>query len=86
MSCPILFYPTLAFILLFFSVRRAAARASKRVKVESSDSDNESGGSDVEFHLSGGSDASESASEASDMSSDFNPFHSDSDSDAGMTE
>ncbi|XP_034237026.1 protein strawberry notch isoform X2 [Thrips palmi] len=64
-------------------VRRAAQRASKRVKVESSDSgsDNESG-SDAEFHLSGSEAPSESNSEASDVSSDFNPFHSDSDSDA----
>lgn len=65
-------------------VRRAAQRASKRVKLDSSDSgsDNESG-SDAEFHLSGSeSPASESNSEASDASSDFNPFHDDSDSDA----
>lgn len=64
-------------------VRRAAARASKKVKVESSDSgsDNESG-SDAEFQLSASeSAASESNSEASDASSDFNPFY-DSDSDA----
>ncbi|KAK3919054.1 Protein strawberry notch [Frankliniella fusca] len=63
-------------------VRRAAQRASKRVKVESSDSgsDNESG-SDAEFQLSASeSAASESNSEASDASSDFNPFN-DSDSD-----
>ena len=67
-----------------FSVRRAAQRASKRVKVESSDSgsDNESG-SDAEFQLSADeSPISESNSEASDASSDFNPFY-DSDSDAG---
>lgn len=66
-------------------MRRAAQRASKRVKVESSDSgsDNESG-SDAEFQLSASeSPISESNSEASDASSDFNPFY-DSDSDAGI--
>lgn len=65
-------------------VRRAAAqRASKRVKIDSSDSgsDNESG-SDAEFQISGSeSPISGSNSGESDASSDFNPFY-DSDSDA----
>lgn len=71
------------------SVRQAAQRASKRVKLSSSDTeeDNSENSDCSEFKLSGDSDSpeSESHSEESNPSSDFNPFYSDSDSDAGIT-
>jgi len=74
--------------LLLTPARRAAAtRASKRVKLDSSDdspSDSDASvGSDEEFKMSPSeSNASESNTEESNVSSDFNPFE-DSDSDAG---
>ncbi|XP_067015400.2 protein strawberry notch isoform X2 [Anabrus simplex] len=75
-------------------VRQAAQRAVKRVRMSSSESDSGSemekdggggggGGSSSgsEFKLSGSDSESESPSD-SNASSDFNPFYSDSDSDA----
>lgn len=69
-------------------VRQAAQRASKRVKMsssEESDSESERDGSTSgsEFKLTGSDSAeSDSPSEDSNASSDFNPFDTDSDSDA----
>lgn len=66
------------------TVRQAAARAIKRVKhhKDSSDSDSEGGScSDSDFKLSASdSDQPDSQSEESNVSSDFNPFDDDSDS------
>lgn len=67
-------------------MRQAAQRASKRVKISSSDTEEDSENSlDSEFKISGDSESpeSESQSEDSNPSSDCNPFFSDSDSDAG---
>lgn len=68
--------------MILFVVRQAAARAAKRNKWSTSDSDNESvKSSDSEYHLSNPeSEISEEHSD-SNLSSDFNPFNSDSDSD-----
>jgi hypothetical protein len=72
-----------------YLVRQAAQRASKRVKMsssEESDSESEKDGSTSgsEFKLTGTDSAeSDSPSEDSNASSDFNPFDTDSDSDAG---
>ncbi|KAK6620595.1 hypothetical protein RUM43_010887 [Polyplax serrata] len=66
-------------------VRQAAQKASKRVKVSSSDTEDDSDNSvDSEFKISAESETpeSESRSEDSNPSSDCNPFFSDSDSDA----
>lgn len=74
-------------VSILFLVRQAAQRASKRVKISSSDTEEDSDNSvDSEFKISGDSDTpeSESQSEDSNPSSDCNPFYSDSDSDAGM--
>lgn len=65
-----------------FSVRQAAARAAKRNKWSTSDSENDSEKStDSEFKMT--DNESEISEEHSDsaQSSDFNPFISDSDSD-----
>ncbi|XP_039298334.1 protein strawberry notch [Nilaparvata lugens] len=64
-------------------VRQAAARAVKRVRKDSSESDMENGfSSGSEFKLSGGSSPeSEVHSDDSRASSDFNPFDDGSDSD-----
>lgn len=67
-------------------VRQAAQRASKRVRVSRSDTDEEKSDTEgSEFKLSGdsSSDETEQESDGSNPSSDFNPFYSDSDSDAG---
>lgn len=63
-------------------VRQAAARAVKRVKEDSSDSESDMGSSsDSSFKISNSESAhSESQSEDSNISSDFNPFDDDSDS------
>lgn len=69
-------------------MRQAAQRAYKRARYgvgDSSGSDGGKDGSDSEFKLSGTDDEDdhEGESEISDQSSDFNPFDTDSDSDAG---
>lgn len=72
-------------------VRQAAQRASKKVKTWSTDDDvsedDRNGGgrsSGSEFKLSGTeSEAENQSDDESNASSDFNPFYSDSDSDAG---
>lgn len=62
-------------------MRQAAARAVKRVRKDSSDSDSERGfSSDSEFKLSVSDDSAGEISEESNVSSDFNPFDDDSDS------
>ncbi|XP_060532767.1 protein strawberry notch isoform X2 [Cylas formicarius] len=62
-------------------MRQAAARAVKRNKWSTSDSENESIKSDSDFQMSDNeSEISEEHSD-SNQSSDFNPFNSDSDSD-----
>lgn len=63
-------------------VRQAAARAVKRVKEDSSDSESDMGSSsDSSFKISGSESAhTESQSDDSNVSSDFNPFDDDSDS------
>jgi hypothetical protein len=66
-------------------VRRAALKASKRVRMDSSEEDSDAqsdAGSD--FKLSGSDTEDEDRSEDSNASDDFNPFDEDSDSDAGM--
>lgn len=72
-------------------VRQAAQRASKKVRAWSSEeeiSDEEKNGgrsSGSEFKLSGSdSEDDHRSDEESNASSDFNPFYSDSDSDAGQ--
>lgn len=62
-------------------VRQAAARAVKRVKANSSDSESEHGSSSgSEFKLSPSiSEESDFHDEDSNASSDFNPFDDDSD-------
>lgn len=67
-------------------MRQAAQRAAKRQKVSHSDTDDDKSDTDgSEFKLSGdsSSDESDAESDGSNPSSDFNPFYSDSDSDAG---
>jgi hypothetical protein len=65
-------------------VRRAAQKATKRVRMDSSDEDSDLRSSGSEFKLSASdSDDSDEASEDSNASDDFNPFDEDSDSDAG---
>ncbi|XP_046682665.1 protein strawberry notch isoform X3 [Homalodisca vitripennis] len=61
-------------------VRQAAARAVKRVRKDSSDSDSERESSDSEFKLSVSDESAGEISEDSNASSDFNPFDDDSDS------
>ena len=74
------------------SVRQAAQRASKRVKMsssEESDDDSEQDGSSSgsEFKLSGSDSVdTDSPTEDSNASSDFNPFETDTDSDAGSVD
>lgn len=64
-----------------FAVRQAAARAVKRVRKDSSESDSERGfSSDDDFKLSATDDSIGEVSEDSNASSDFNPFDDDSDS------
>lgn len=70
----------------FSIVRQAAQRASKRVRVSRSDTDEDKSDTEgSEFKLSGdsSSDETEPETDGSNPSSDFNPFYSDSDSDAG---
>lgn len=63
------------------TVRQAAARAVKRVRKDSSESDSERGfSSDDDFKLSVTDDSIGEMSEDSNASSDFNPFDDDSDS------
>ncbi|XP_054281484.1 protein strawberry notch isoform X2 [Macrosteles quadrilineatus] len=62
-------------------VRQAAARAVKRVRKDSSDSDSERGfSSDSDFKLSPSEDSAAEISDESNASSDFNPFDDGSDS------
>jgi len=63
------------------SVRRAAAKANKRVRMDSSGSDARSSGSEFQLSSESGSE-SEERSEEEEGSDDFNPFDEDSDSDA----
>jgi hypothetical protein len=71
------------------AVRQAAQRASKRVKMSSSDesdddSEQDGSSSGSEFKLSGSDSVeTDSPTEDSNASSDFNPFDTDTDSDAG---
>lgn len=67
-------------------MRRAAQKASKRVRMDSSEEDSDvqsDAGSD--FKLSGSDTEEEENSDDSNASDDFNPFDEDSDSDAGKT-
>lgn len=71
-------------------IRQAAQRASKKVRAWSSEEEiseedrNGAHSSDSEFKLSGSeSEDDHHTDEESNVSSDFNPFFSDSDSDAG---
>lgn len=67
------------------TVRQAAARAVKRVRKDSSDSDSEKGfSSDSDFKLSGAEDSPGEISDDSNISSDFNPFDDGSDSEGDI--
>lgn len=68
-------------------MRRAAQKASKRVRMDSSEDDSDARSSGSEFKLSdseSGGDTDD-PSEDSNASDDFNPFDEDSDSDAGQS-
>lgn len=73
---------------LLFSVRQAAARAAKRTRRSSSDSSNfdsdmdQVRSSESEYKMSGSESYESEHHYDSNQSSDFNPFESDSDSDA----
>lgn len=71
----------------FCTVRQAAARAVKRVRKDSSDSDSERGfSSDSDFKLSPSEDSAAEISDESNASSDFNPFDDGSDSEGESIE